>query len=333
MDIITQGLAGAVLAQSFAKGKEVRVAMVVGFLAGLLADADAVVTFFATDPLLQLDFHRHFSHSVFFIPIGGLCAALLMWPVLKKHLSFQRLLLLTTVAYATSGLIDACTSYGTSLLWPLSDARIAWNIISILDPLFSLALIMAIVWTIWKRSAHYAQAGIVFACAYLLLGVVQHERVEAMAMDLAQSRSHTVERIQVKPTMGNLMLWRVIYESEGYFYIDAFRAAMIGKDNVYEGEKIKRFVRSDLIGLQPHATMAKDIQRFDFFSSGFIALFEGEETMIGDIRYSMLPNSIQPIWGITLDLKQQDQHTPFVQYHDSSKETRQRFMAMLLGKD
>ncbi|MDQ6961388.1 MAG: metal-dependent hydrolase [Mariprofundaceae bacterium] len=332
MDIVTQGLAGAILAQSFAKDKEVRVAMVVGFLAGLLADVDAVLTFFASDPLLQLDFHRHFSHSIFFIPIGGLCATLLMWPVLKKHLSFKRLLLFCTVAYATSGLIDTCTSYGTSLLWPFSDARIAWSIVSILDPLFSLALIIAIVLTLLKKNPRYAFAGIAFACSYLLLGFVQHERVRTMTMDLAQSRGHEVERIEVKPTMGNLLLWRAIYESKGSFYIDAYRASMLGDDKVYEGEKVKRFMASDLATLQVNSTMAKDIQRFDFFSSGFVALFTGKETMVGDIRYSMLANSSQPIWGIVLDMNQQDQHTPFVQYHDASKQTRQQFMSMLLGE-
>ena len=153
MDIVTPGLAGAVLAQSFSKKGETRIAMVIGFLAGLLADIDALFTQSEVDPLLQLDFHRHFTHSIFFIPFGGLIAALLMWPVLKKVLPFKRLLLFTTAGYGTSGLIDACTSYGTSLLWPLTDERISWNISSILDPLFSIALITAIASTrsCWEK--------------------------------------------------------------------------------------------------------------------------------------------------------------------------------------
>ncbi|PJA33304.1 MAG: metal-dependent hydrolase, partial [Zetaproteobacteria bacterium CG_4_9_14_3_um_filter_53_7] len=56
MDIVTQGLAGAVLAQSFSKGHETRLALVIGFLAGLLADIDALFTQSEMDPLLQLDF-------------------------------------------------------------------------------------------------------------------------------------------------------------------------------------------------------------------------------------------------------------------------------------
>jgi len=69
MDIVTQGLAGAVLAQSFSKGHETRLALVIGFLAGLLADIDALFTQSEMDPLLQLDFHRHFTHSIFLFPL------------------------------------------------------------------------------------------------------------------------------------------------------------------------------------------------------------------------------------------------------------------------
>ncbi|MDT8376413.1 MAG: metal-dependent hydrolase, partial [Mariprofundaceae bacterium] len=333
MDIVTQGLAGAVLAQSFSKGKETRIALAVGFLAGLLADIDALFTRSEVDPLLQLDFHRHFTHSLFFIPFGGLIAAILLWPVMRRYLPFRRMLLFTTAGYATSGIIDACTSYGTSLLWPLSDARISWSIISILDPLFSLALIAAIVFAAVKQAPRYAMFGICFALSYLLLGFAQHQRVEAMAMALAESRGHQVERLEVKPTMGNLLLWRSIYEAGGRFYIDAFRASFIGEERLYPGESVKRFELTDLPQISELSMMAQDIRRFDTFSDGYIALSPGTELLIGDIRYSMLPNAVRPIWGIRIDLAEQERHTPFHQHYDTSEQTRQMFIDMLFGKD
>jgi len=332
MDIVTQGLAGAVLAQSFSKKSETRIAMVIGFLAGLLADIDALFTQSEVDPLLQLDFHRHFTHSIFFIPFGGLIAALLMWPVLKKVLPFKRVLLFTTAGYGTSGLIDACTSYGTSLLWPLSDERISWNVISILDPLFSMALIAAIVFAAVKRTPRFAIFGVCFAVSYMLVGFSQHERVELMAMEIAKSRGHEVSRIEIKPTMGNLLLWRSIYESDDHFYIDAFRVG-VNDEKIYQGESIKRFDPADLPQLERDSVQANDIKRFDFFSDGYIALHQGEIPVIGDIRYSMLPTSSKPIWGIELDLTTQQKHTPFNQYHDTSDSTRQAFIDMLFGED
>lgn len=330
MDIVTQGLAGAILAQSFSKKSETRIAMVMGFMAGLLADIDAIFTQSNADPLFQLEFHRHFTHSLFFIPLGGLIAAFLLWPAAKKHISFKRLLMFTTVGYATSGIIDTCTSYGTYLLWPISDERISWNVISILDPLFSFALILGIIYAAVKRIPHFATAGVAFALIYLSLGMVQRDRAEVMAMELAQERGHEVERIEIKPTMGNLMLWRSIYEADGYFHVDAFRPALASDDRVYQGDSIKLFEHADLPELKLDSIMAGDIKRFDYFSDGYIAL---SGNVLGDIRYSMLPTSTKPIWGIELDLETQDVHTPFNQYHDASEKSRQLFIAMVLGDD
>jgi len=330
MDIVTQGLAGAVLAQSFSKKSETRAAMVVGFMAGLLADIDAIFTQSNADPLFQLEFHRHFTHSIFFVPVGGLLAALLLWPIVRKYLSFKRILLFATAGYGTSGLIDACTSYGTYLLWPLSDERISWNIISILDPVFSFALILAITYAAIKRVPQHAMAGVCVAVVYLSFGFYQHERAETMAMALAEERGHQVERIEIKPTMGNLALWRSIYEVDGYFHVDAFRPAMISDARVYRGESIKRFAPSDLPELKPDSLMANDIKRFDYFSDGYISL---SGNVLGDIRYSMVPTSTKPIWGIELDMAAQEQHTPFNQYHDASELSRQLFMAMVLGEE
>ena len=54
MDIVTQGLLGATLAQAAAKRDEVKTAALAGFAAGLLADADALIQS-SRDPLLYLE--------------------------------------------------------------------------------------------------------------------------------------------------------------------------------------------------------------------------------------------------------------------------------------
>ena len=78
MDLLTQGLLGAALAQAGSKQQETRIATGVGFFAGLLADADILIQS-DQDPLLTVEFHRHFTHSIFFVPFGALIAALILW--------------------------------------------------------------------------------------------------------------------------------------------------------------------------------------------------------------------------------------------------------------
>ncbi len=245
MDIVTQGLAGAVVAQSAASRAPARAVLALGAFAGLLADADVLVRS-ADDPLVTLEFHRHFTHALLFVPVGGLLAAVLAWPFVRRHLRFRAAYGLATLGYLPSGLLDACTSYGTHLLWPLSDARVAWNLIAVVDPVFSLILLGAVVVAFVRRHAAPARIGLALALAYLAAGVVQRERAEAVATALARERGHVVTRLEVKPTLGNLVLWRSIYQTGDRFVVDAVRVGVVGSPAVYPGESLARFTPAQL---------------------------------------------------------------------------------------
>ena len=134
MDPLSQGVLGVAAAQAVSKKPQARRAAFMGLVAGLAPDADVFITS-ATDPLLSLQFHRQFTHALVFIPIGALLAALVLHPLMgRRFLCFRTTYLFCLAGYATHGLLDACTSYGTQLLWPFSDLRVAWNNISIIDP-------------------------------------------------------------------------------------------------------------------------------------------------------------------------------------------------------
>ena len=144
MDPISQGIIGSTVTQSLQKNNDsLAILAIIGFLSGMAPDLDIFIRS-ESDPLLFLEFHRQFTHSLIFIPIGGLlCASIFYWFVKKfSSLSFREIWLYTTIGYGTHSLLDACTSYGTLIFWPFSFERIAWNNISIIDPLFTLPLIM-----------------------------------------------------------------------------------------------------------------------------------------------------------------------------------------------
>lgn len=70
MDPISQGAFGASLSQTLTK-KNLLIIGIIGFLSGMTPDLDILIKS-NNDPLLFLEFHRQFTHSLFFIPIGGL---------------------------------------------------------------------------------------------------------------------------------------------------------------------------------------------------------------------------------------------------------------------
>jgi inner membrane protein len=332
MDLVTQGIAGAILAQTAGREKHYRYAAICGFIAGLLPDADALIRS-SSDPLLTLEFHRQFSHSLLFVPIGALLASLVILPFVRGKLDFGRLYLYCLLGYSSAGLLDACTSYGTQLLWPLSDMRIAWNLIAIVDPLFTLGLIAMLIAGWRSRRRRYAYIAIAYALAYLALAYLQQQNAYQLQTTIAQSRGHTIERSVVKPTLANIVLWRSIYQYQGHYYIDAIRPAMVGESLTYEGNAIAAYRPEEQdMPVATDSIQFNDILRFNKLSDGYLVVHPVDSNVLGDIRYAMLPNSIEPLWGIRLDPDNPDRHVSEALFRKSDESTRQQFINMLLGK-
>lgn len=329
MDILTQGLLGGVLAQSVAGKEEKRLASMAGVFSGMLADADILIRS-SSDPLLNIEYHRHFTHSLLFIPFGAAIALILLWPFLRQKISIGRLYLFCLAGFSMSGVLDACTSYGTHLFWPFTDERVSWNIISIVDPIFTLVLLVALLLGMKLRNIQVAGIGLLLCGLYLGLGFIQLQRAQQVADELAQLRDHQSEQHVVKPTLGNLLLWRSVYISDNKIYVDAIRLGLLGGYKVFEGESVEQFsLGKDLPDLDSVSQLHKDIQRFIIFSDGYMAYDPGQANVIGDIRYSMLPVSVRPLWGIVIYPDQPERHADYRFFRDSSPDIRQAFLKML----
>lgn len=327
MDLLTQGLLGGVLAQSVAGREEKGRAAFTGVVAGLAADADVLI-FSSSDPLLTLEYHRHFTHALTFIPVGAAISMLLLWPFMRRRLPPGRLYRYCLAGYSMSGILDACTSYGTHLYWPFSDEQVAWRIISIVDPVFTLVLLVTFIAGLNLRKRPVAGMGLSLCLLYLVLGYIQLQRAEAVAGELIDSRGHAADRLTVKPTLGNLLLWRSLYIHEGRIYVDAVRVG--AGTRIFEGESVEKFSPArDLPRLEPGSVLYGDIERFTAFSEGYVALQRAEPHVLGDIRYSMLPHSVEPLWGIVFDPARPGVHADYRFFRDHSPETRQTFLDML----
>ena len=141
MDPLSQAAIGAAAAQSGSKASTLRHALWIGALAGMAPDLDVSIESTSV-PLLAVEYHRQFRDSLFFIPGGGVGCACAFYPLVRQSLSFRSVWFFAALGYGTHGLLDACTTYGTQLLWPLTNARVAWHNVSGIDPLFTLPLLI-----------------------------------------------------------------------------------------------------------------------------------------------------------------------------------------------
>lgn len=300
MDPLTQGVVGAALPQATTRKAHVRIAGAFGFLAGMAADIDIFIRS-DTDPLLYLEFHRQFTHALIFIPVGGLiCGLALHWLLGQRwRLSRKESVVFCTLGYATHALLDTCTSYGTLLLWPFSNERFAWSIVSVIDPLFTAPVLLLVLAAALLRKPVLARAALAWALLYLAAGAIQHQAARNMGLAIAASRGHQPVRLEVKPSFGNIVVWKVIYETQDRYYVDAVRAGISPMD--FPGESVPKLdIKRDLPWLDSTTQQARDIERFRWFSDGFIAQDPKHPNRVIDVRYSLLPNQIDPLWSIAL---------------------------------
>jgi inner membrane protein len=330
VDVVTQGLLGAALSSSISKPGEVRRAAIIGFLSGLAADVDVFIRS-SSDPLLTIEFHRHFTHSLLFIPFGALLVSVMLWFFFRNSLPYRRLYLFCLAGFCMSGVLDACTSYGTYLFWPFYSEPVAFRIISIIDPVFTLILLIGIITALLRNHTRAVRIGVLVAGCYLLLGGIQHYRAHTTLQSLAVERGHEPVRLIVKPSFGNILLWRGIYASAGDYYVDAVRVGLHKK--IYHGHSIEAFSPESALGGElKSSTLYQDVLRFEKFSQSYLVVHPEQPDVIGDVRYAMLPNSVLPLWGIKMDTSDPEQHVTFRTFRTFGSKERQQFIDMLMGR-
>ena len=337
MDPLTHCALGAACAMAVARSGWRRAAALAGVAAGLLPDADVFIRS-QTDPLLGIEFHRHFTHAVVFQPVVAVLAATLAWALCWKARPRWRDLWLPGLLAGLSHIFcDAWTSYGTRLWWPFSEARAAWDLVSIIDPLLTVPLVVLALLGLNRPSRKLPLAGLAWVAVYLGIGAMQHQRAASALRELAAGRGQAIERMTVKPSFGNTLVWRGLYESGGRYFSVALRPGL-GSTTILEGDSAPVFQTAQA-ALPAGSRMADDLRRFAHFSDQWLAVAAqpGDGTVVvGDARYSLLPQKMAPLWGVVLDPSKPGQHVRWMNFRQVSKRDWQTLWRMVqapLAKD
>ena len=330
MDPLSQAAIGAAAAQAGAKRTPLKTALWVGALGGALPDIDILIRS-SDDPLLFLEYHRHFTHSLPFIPIGGLLTAGLIRLITRGKHKVRDLWLPATLGLATHGLLDSCTSYGTFLLWPFSDARIAWHNVAIIDPLFTLPVLTLAVLAAFRKKRILGRLAFLWGLAYLGLGVFQRERATEVHQQLIADRGHTANRAEVKPSIGNNFLFRAFYEQNGSYQADAIRVPWWGEPTIYEGQSAP-VLQIDEVTRGADPIHIADVERFRIFSNGFLIQDPRHDGIISDFRYAAIPSAVAPLWGVDFGGAAPGKHLSFRRFNGVSPDERAQFTDQLFGR-
>ena len=133
----------------------------------------------------------------------------------------------------------------------------------------------------------------------------------------------------VRPSFGNLLVWRMVYEQQGQFSVAAVNIGFFQKPIWYPGGEQTAVHPDDFASVPPDSTLGRDLRRFANFSDGYLIQHPDQPDVLGDIRYAMLPDSDQPLWGIRIDPNHPDQHAEFVTFREAGDEVWSRFLRLL----
>ena len=291
MDSLTQLALGACVGVA-GLGRVVgpRRAALVGAMLGTLPDLDVFIPH--GDPVDDFVLHRGFSHSLLvhaaLTPLFG--EAVHRW-VAGMEGRRPRAWLTVFLCLATHALLDALTIYGTQLFWPLWREPLGLGSVFIIDPLYTLPLLIALAWAgalkAWTPAVGRAAAiALLVSTAYLGWGVWAQRSVLAAARPILQAAGVEAQRVLATPTPFNSLLWRVI-AIDGGRYFNLYVPALGAQD------ELPLLAHPTGAELAPCLEGAAAFHRLAAFAKGFWRLdLVGEEVVVADLRMGLTPNYV-----------------------------------------
>ena len=227
MDSVTQIVLGVAVSNA-ALGKKIgNRSIVYGGVLGTLPDLDVWVGRFFSDPLSAVEIHRGFSHSVlFFAVLSALVAFIMVKREQKYSVSYREAFRASFFILITHAVLDAFTTWGTQLFWPLSD-KIALKSIFVIDPLYTLPFAVFLILSLTKKKEDKKRyvlnnSGLLVSTCYLISTLFLQHFVKAKTINFLDDKNIPYKNLTVKPSAFNTVLWNISIEDTTGFYLSDY---------------------------------------------------------------------------------------------------------------
>lgn len=286
MDSLTQAALGAAIGELLLGKRLGNRALAWGAMFGTLPDLDVLVSPFLSNSF-NLVWHRGVSHSLIVMVLASWWLSKLLARLWKRDkISRKQAGWFIFAVWFTHVLLDCFTVYGTSLLWPMP-RREAWNNLFIIDPFYTLPLLVPLVWLAFLRTKKQLPKrrklnawGLGVSTAYVVFSFVMKSLASAaFDADLAR-RGVTPQRRMDAPTAFNTLLWRSVAQVDGDFWV-GYRTVFDGKE-----KSVRWVVYPQGKESVSHLGEDKAFRRIAWFADGWwIARPHAKGAWLGDLRF------------------------------------------------
>jgi len=232
MDSITHIVLGAVIGEIAAGRKLGKKALVIGAVVNSLPDIDFLAAFWL-DTSKDVWFHRGITHSFLFVAV----MSVLLGGVARRTYRSRGMTMGWWVFFLGLELfshifIDAFNGYGTGWFEPFGHYRVSFNVLFVVDPLYSVWLgLAAFMLAVLRQSSparrRWAWMGLLLSSGYLCYGLYNKWRVDGEVRRGLRAEGIRASRFFTTPTPFNVWLWYVVAEDSAGYYT-AYRSVFDG---------------------------------------------------------------------------------------------------------
>ncbi|MDB4094117.1 metal-dependent hydrolase [Flavobacteriaceae bacterium] len=297
MDSITQIVLGAACGEAVLGKKIGNRALLFGAIGGTIPDLDVFIgKWLFNNEIDAMAFHRGFMHSFLFAILAAVGFGMLVFWIYNRGKRFgmttqKEWMWLFFASIFTHPILDSFTAYGTQLFAPFSNYRVAFNNISVADPMYTLPFLIALIVVMcFKRTSTkrrlFLQIGLGVSSLYMVLTLVNKYHVNGVYKQSLADQKIEYLRFQTQPTILNNILWYGTAETNEAYYV-GFYSILDAEATVSKWHKLPK--NHELIGGMP-----KDLETLAWFSSGFYNLNETADPdtfLFKDLRYPLMDES------------------------------------------
>ncbi|MCF2875464.1 MULTISPECIES: metal-dependent hydrolase [unclassified Tenacibaculum] len=300
MDSLTQIVLGAACGE-IALGKKIgNKALLFGAIGGTIPDLDVFIGgWLYGNEIDAMAFHRGFMHSILFSIFGSFLFGWITFKLYDKGkregtTRLKNWIWLFFLSIFTHPLLDSFTPYGTQLFLPFSDYRVAFNNISVVDPLYTLPFLLCLIVAMFynrkqTRRRVWVKAGIYISSAYMLFTIGNKIYMDSVFKKSFDKADISYSRFSTQPTIMNNILWYGIAETENDYKVGFYSLL----DKKSELDTILTIPKNrDLLDVNH-----KDIKVLTWFSNGYynlVPMDSSKNIQYLDLRYPLLnPNNAE----------------------------------------
>lgn len=324
MDSLTQIALGASVGEAVLGKKVGNKAMLYGAIAGTLPDLDVLALHF-TDTLTAIEVHRGFTHSIVF---SLLAAPLLGWILSKLEkkagVHWKSWSVMMFLCLVTHPILDAFTTWGTQLFWPF-DIWLAFKTIFVIDPLYTLPLIVFLVLAMFQKRTSpkrqkYNRLGLIISSTYLLITVFLKTMAFSTFQEALEEQSISYKQLQVKPAPLTTVLWNANVETETSF--------LIGEYSFFDNQSIVFYEYPKNHQFAENFKENTDFKRLEKITENwYIIEKENENVFLNDLRFGLLNRNFDdPDFAFSYKIEQTSPNDIKITENDKSREDAQQLL-------